>query len=69
MVKVLISIYKSLYKNGGRPSKSSIKDKLMMTLMYLSEYSTYFHIGVLFNYSESQVYKIINPDNRFFNRF
>ena len=32
----------------------------MMTLIYLREYSTYFHIGVLFNYSESQVYKIIN---------
>ena len=25
MLEVLISIYKSLHKNGGRPSKSSIK--------------------------------------------
>lgn len=60
MLKVLTSIYKNLYKNGGRPSKSTIKNKLMMTLIYLRAYSTYFHIGVLFNYSESQTYKIIN---------
>ena len=69
MLEVLISIYKSLHKNGGRSSKSSIKNKLIMTLIYLREYSTYFDIGALFNYSESQTYKIIHPDNRFFNRF
>ena len=36
-----MGIYKNLYKNTVRPSKSSIKDKLMMTLMYLREYSTF----------------------------
>ena len=60
MIKVLESIYKNLYKHGERTNKASIKDKLMMTLIYLRAYSTYLHIGVLFNYSESQTYKIIN---------
>ena len=60
MVKVLDSIYKNLYKHRGRPSKSFIKDKLMMTLMYLRAYLTYFHISILFYYSESHSYKIIN---------
>ncbi len=44
IVKVLDSIYKNLYKHEGNPSKSSIKDKLIMTLIYLRTYSTYFHI-------------------------
>ncbi len=42
IVKVLDFRYKNLYKHGGRSSKSSIKDKLMVTLMYLRAYSTYF---------------------------
>ena len=32
----------------------------MMTLMYLRAYLTYFHISILFYYSESHSYKIIN---------
>ena len=52
MVKVLDSRYKNLYKHGERTNKASIKDKLMMTLIYLRAYSSYFHIVVLFNYSE-----------------
>ena len=42
MVKVLDFIYKNLYKHGGKLSRSSIKDKLMMTLIYLRASSIYF---------------------------
>ena len=45
MVKVLESLYDNLHIKGGRPSKSSIKKKLLMTLIYLRAYSTYFAIG------------------------
>lgn len=32
-------------RKSGRQSKLSVKDQLLMTLMYLCENRTYFHIG------------------------
>jgi hypothetical protein len=44
---------------GGKPSKTSTEEKLLMSLEYWREYRTYAHIGASFNYSESQSYRII----------
>jgi hypothetical protein len=32
-------------RNGGRKSKLKIEDQLLMTLEYIREYRTYFHIS------------------------
>lgn len=44
---------------GGRKNKLSIEDQLLMTLEYLREYRTYFHISQSYGISESTVYKIV----------
>ena len=41
-------------KEGGRPHKLTIEDRLLMTLEYLREYRTYFHIATNYNLSECQ---------------
>jgi len=42
---------------GGRPSTLAIEDQLLMTLEYLREYRTYFHLGKSYGVSESSCYK------------
>lgn len=44
---------------GGRASKLSVADRLLMTLEYLREYRTYFHISQNYGLSESNTYKTI----------
>jgi len=44
---------------GGRPNKLDVEDMLLMTLEYLREYRTYFHISKSYDLSESNAYKII----------
>lgn len=44
---------------GGRPNKLSIEEMLLMTLEYLREYRTYFHISQSYGVSESSAYKTI----------
>lgn len=44
---------------GGRPSKLSIEDRILMTLEYLREYRTYAHIGVSYGLSESKTWSNI----------
>ena len=44
---------------GGRKSKLSIEDQLLMALEYIREYRTYFHIATNYAISESVAYKII----------
>ena len=41
---------------GGRPSKLSIENKILMTLEYLREYRTYAHIGASYGLSESKAF-------------
>jgi hypothetical protein len=41
----------------GKPSYLSIEDKLLMTLEYLREYRTYFHLGQSYGLSESACYR------------
>ena len=43
---------------GGRPDKLSVGDMLMMTLEYLREYRTYFHIGNNYGISENYAWKL-----------
>jgi len=44
---------------GGRKSKLSIEDQLLMALEYIREYRTYFHIATNYGISQSVAYKII----------
>ena len=42
----------------GRPSKLRIEDQILLTLQYLREYRTYYHIGKDWKISESNTYRI-----------
>lgn len=41
----------------GKPSHLSIEDRLLMTLEYLREYRTYFHLGQSYGLSERACYR------------
>lgn len=43
----------------GRPSKLSLEDQVLMTLEYLREYRTFFHIAQSWQVHESTAYRII----------
>ena len=59
MIAVLREVQRQKTLQGGRPCKLSLEDKLLMTLEYLREYRTYFHIGKHYGLSESTAYKTI----------
>lgn len=42
---------------GGRPSTFSIENQVLISLEYLREYRTYFHLGQSYDVSESTCYK------------
>ena len=44
---------------GGRKSKLSVEDRLLMALEYIREYRTYFHIATNYGVSESVAFKIM----------
>jgi hypothetical protein len=46
-------------KQPGRPSKLSWEDQVLITLEYLREYRTYFHIAKSWGINESTAYRII----------
>ena len=46
-------------RQGGRPHKLILEDRLLMALEYLREYRTYFHIGQSYGISESNAYQAI----------
>ena len=52
MVK-LVENHDSLKKKTGRPSKLSLENQVLITLEYLREYRTYFHIGQSWGINES----------------
>jgi hypothetical protein len=45
--------------SGGREPKLCLQDRLLMTLMYLREYRTQFHIGQTYGVSESTVSRTV----------
>ena len=57
MVKIVEKQAKAK-KKTGRPSKLSLENQILMTLEYLREYRTYFHIGKSWGLDESNVYRI-----------
>lgn len=59
MVEILRPAHKVKKKRGGRPNKLCIEDMLLMTLEYIREYRTYFHIGQSYGVSESTSYKTV----------
>lgn len=57
--KQMILVLKAAWSTFGRPTKLTIEDQLLMTLMYWREYRTQFHIGETYQVSESTVCRTI----------
>jgi Helix-turn-helix of DDE superfamily endonuclease len=56
MLQIIQEAFKKKKVKGGRPNKLTIEQMLLMTLEYLREYRTYFHISKSYGISESNCY-------------
>jgi hypothetical protein len=59
MREILDIAEKKKKAGGGKPNKILIEDRLLMTLEYLREYRTYFHISQSYGISESACFRNI----------
>jgi hypothetical protein len=59
MISILSKAEQVLKAQGGKPNKLAMEDRLLMTLEYLREYRTYFHISRGYGISESACYRNI----------
>lgn len=59
MVEILREADQTKKTRGGRKSRLSVEDRLLMALEYIREYRTYFHIATSYGISESVAYKIV----------
>ncbi len=59
MILILQNAAKKKKQKGGRPNKLSLEDRLLMTLEYLREYRTYFHVANSYGISESNCFQSI----------
>lgn len=59
MVKVLQPLWRPIPLCGAKP-KLTLADQVLVTLEYLREYRTYFHIGSSWGVSESTVCRIVH---------
>ena len=59
MVEILTEAEVARRRKGGHKSKLSIEDMLLLTLGYLREYRTYFHIAQGFGVHETTVIRIV----------
>ena len=59
MIKILHQVREQRKLRGGRHHKLSIEETLLMTLEYLREYRTYFHVSQSYGISEGYAYKVI----------
>ena len=59
MVMILRDTEVKLKALGGKPNKLSVENRLLMTLEYIREYRTYFHISRSYGISESACYRNI----------
>jgi len=57
MIAVVKEVENKRTSRRGKPSHLSIEDRLLMTLEYLREYRTYFHLGQSYGLSESACYR------------
>jgi transposase len=57
MITILKEADNKKKAKGGRKNKLSIEDQLLMSLEYMREYRTYFHIAKSYGISESSAYK------------
>jgi hypothetical protein len=57
MVKILKIAEKEKKKQGGKPNKLDMEDRLLMWLEYMREYRTYFHIASEYGISESACWR------------
>ncbi len=57
MVGILEQANKDRVTNRGRKKKLCVENMLLMTLEYIREYRTYFHISQSYSVSESTAYK------------
>jgi len=58
MVEILKKAEEARRRKGGHESKLSIEEMLLLTLEYLREYRTYFHIGQDFGVHETTAMRI-----------
>lgn len=56
MVEIIDIALREKKTKGGRPNKLCPADMILMTLEYLREYRTYFHISTNYGVSESNCY-------------
>lgn len=59
MIVILEQAQKIKKAKGGRKNKLSIEDQLLLTLGYLREYRTLFHVGQSFGVSESSAFQTV----------
>lgn len=57
MLALLTTAEQKRRRRGGRKPKLSVADRLLMALMYLREYRTYFHIAQTYRVSEPTCYR------------
>ncbi|WP_445301613.1 helix-turn-helix domain-containing protein [Microcoleus sp. MOSTC5] len=63
MIKI-VKAEKILQKKSGRPSKLCVEDQILMTLYYLLESPTFFHLGIKWGINESNFYRIVIRTDR-----
>jgi hypothetical protein len=59
MLKILRPVHRQKKARGGRKNTLSVRRMLLMTLEYLREYRTYFHVGANYGVCESTAYENI----------
>ena len=57
MVEILTQAELEKKKEGGKPNKLGIEERLLMWLEYMREYRTYFHTGTSYGVSESSCFR------------
>lgn len=57
MLKILRPAEQQRRKRGGPKPRLTLSDRLLMALMYLREYRTYFHVGQTYGVSEAACFR------------
>lgn len=57
MILIIKEVENKKSSRRGKPTYLGVEDRLLMTLEYLREYRTYFHLGQSYGLSESACYR------------